>query len=68
MTREWVMYSIGKCWNVDLINVAMGRKNVEHVGLRWRENKDKKHPLKTILKHAIKLNLTYLAAVLENNI
>ena len=27
-----------------------------------------KHPLKTILEHAIKLNLTDLAALLENNL
>ena len=32
------------------------------------EDKDKKHPLKTILEHAIKLNLTDLAALLENNL
>ena len=45
----------------------MGKEGevLNHVGLRRR---DKKHPWKIILEHVIKLNLTDLAAVLENNI
>ena len=33
---------------------------LNHVGLRWRKDKDKKHPLKTILKHAVKQHMTCL--------
>ena len=61
------MYSTGKC----CIKYGEGEKAGEalnHIGVRWREDKGKKHPLKTILEHAIKLNLTDLAAVLENNL
>ena len=61
------MDSTGKC----CIKCGKREKKGEvlnHVGLRWREDKGEKHPLKTILEHAIKLNLTDLAAVLENNL
>lgn len=61
------MDSAGKC----CFNCGEGEKDGEvlnHLGLRWIENKDKKHILETILEHAIKLNLTYSAVVLEKNL
>lgn len=61
------MDSAGKsCFNCG--EGEKGGEVLNHVGLPWIENKDKKHLLKTILEHAIKLNLANLVAVLENNL
>ena len=57
------MDSRGKC----CIKCDKGEKEGEvlnHVGLRWRDDKEKKHPLKTILDYAIKFNLIFLFIIL----
>ena len=54
----------------DKICIRCGKKNdpLNHVGARYQDNQNEKHPLQTILEQAQALKLDNLASIIEGNL